>query len=175
MSTKIEVSFNSDLNKYELVVLTIIPDIQIKNDLNFRIFSIKNNNEQIIFDPLIPDSRYVFNLNTNFLNKNVYFIFSFKKEEFENIKEINFGLCHEHISWIIKDIVYLNQYCVSQNNVTNDQSEVKHIEASLVESAGHRHDDLHKAKAKKLDKTPTNNLKSPVNLKNIAKKRKKVS
>jgi hypothetical protein len=170
MSTKIETSFNSASQRYELCLLTDIPEVKIKNALNFRIFSIKNNVDQILYDPILQDCNYVFNLNLNFTNKNIYFIFSFKKEEFEKIKEINFGLCHEHISWIIKDIIYLNEYFVVQNNV-GEESHTERLEEAKVEKSV----DLVNSDYKELSNQKITSVtsKSSVNIKNIAKRRKK--
>lgn len=115
MLIKLETNFNNDTNKYELLLLVKVPNVQIKNDLNFRIFSLKNNEDVIVHDPIIYNSNYVFKLNQSFVNRDIYFIFSFDKNQFESIKELTFGLCHEKISWIINDINYINPFFIGKD------------------------------------------------------------
>jgi hypothetical protein len=133
MSIKIETSFNKNTNKYEIVLLVNIPNVQIKSDLNFRIFSLKNNQNLIIQDPTIYNSNYIFKLNQSLVNRNMYFIFSFDKEQFESIKELTFGLCHEGISWIINNITYINLFFVEKEKIVNfeDQKYKQELEKNI--------------------------------------------
>lgn len=105
--------YNIYLNceKYYIEFWYKIPFLnKINNKLNFRIFSIINENDIEIKDPIIEDSDYIFQLNENFINKEVFFQTSFQKDVFEKIKNINFGICDEGYSWILNNIRIENSY-----------------------------------------------------------------
>jgi hypothetical protein len=106
MSELIEINLKNDT--YELVIASKIPNIPIKNELNFRIRKIINHENNEILDPIITNSKYIFKINYSFIDKNVYFFFSFNKDEFEKIKELTIGLCHEKISWIKETFITIN-------------------------------------------------------------------
>jgi len=105
--------YNIYLNseKYYIEFWYHIPSLSnINNKLNFRIFSIINENDIEIRDPIIEDSDYIFPLNENFINKEVFFQTSFKKDIFEKIKNINFGICDEGYFWVLNNIRIENSY-----------------------------------------------------------------
>jgi hypothetical protein len=123
MIHKQELQFNFKKNKYEIIFLLEIPNIKFKKKLNFRIFSIKNHDDKIIFDPTIPDSNYIFGVEDKFFNKKMYFILSFNKKEFEKIKELQLGLCDEDVRWINKDI-FVSNFFYKNDDKKEDVTEV---------------------------------------------------
>jgi hypothetical protein len=120
--TNIIVSNNQDY--YNMIIKINVPNILIKNVLNFRIFKIKKDNDYIR-DPDIQDSFYIENIPSNLIGKSINFNFSFKKEIFEEIEEFYFDFCDEQIAWANKVIFYKNIYFSERQNN-------KKIEKSLL-------------------------------------------
>jgi hypothetical protein len=107
--TKIKnVLFNG--SKYIINFDLKIPDIKIKNELNFRIFEIKNCDNNVIKDPDISNSYYIYNISRNSIGKFVNINFEFDKNKFENINEIIFDFCDEHIAWRDLKVIYKNNF-----------------------------------------------------------------
>lgn len=100
--------FDHTTNKYHLTLEVEIPKYLPSRTVNFRIFSITDKSFEIIRDPQLLNSKYIFEMYRSLFGKKVFFNFSFDKYEFEKIRSFNFGLCEEGVRWILKDIIFEN-------------------------------------------------------------------
>lgn len=120
--------FNQNTGKYHLTLEIEIPKHLPSRPVNFRIFSITNRLHEIIRDPKILNSNYVFEIYRYLFGKKVFFNFSFDKNEFENIRSINLGLCEENVSWIFKDIMVENVFFIeNEKNNTLLLNKINHL------------------------------------------------
>ena len=86
-------------NRYKFTISATIPNLQITKILNFRVKSITLLDNQVINDPHIANSNYIFEIKENQVNKNYDFIFDFDITEISNIKNIDIGFCDEFVTW----------------------------------------------------------------------------
>ena len=90
---------NVNGSRYKFTVSAAIPKLQITKILNFRVKSITLLNNQVVNDPQIANSKYIFEIKETQVNKNYNFIFDFDITEISNIKEIDIGFCDEFVRW----------------------------------------------------------------------------
>ena len=90
---------NVNGSRYKLIISVIIPKLQITNILNFRIKSITLLNNEVVNDPQINNSNYIFEIKKSQINKKNDFIFDFDITEMSNIKDIDIGFCDEFVRW----------------------------------------------------------------------------
>lgn len=86
-------------NRYKIFISLVIPNLEITRILNFRIKSVTLLNNNIINDPDINNSNYIFEISNSMINTECNFIFDFDIFEISNIKNITIGFCNELIRW----------------------------------------------------------------------------
>ena len=97
--------------KWHITLLFNMPNIIIKNNLNFRIKEIILIDGSFIKDPQIDDSKYIFSIPRSMLGKNIFFNFSFNLDKIEKISRFNFGLCDEKVRWFDDfDLIVNNEF-----------------------------------------------------------------
>lgn len=113
--------FDEKTNKYHITMEVGMPRRSSSRKNNFRIYSITNDSNEIIKDPVLSDSKYVFEIHNHLFGRKVFFKFSFEKNMFEKIKSFNFGLCEEGYGWIFKDIIVENNFFIDKNLIESPE------------------------------------------------------
>jgi hypothetical protein len=111
-------------SRYKFTISVSIPKLQITKILNFRVKSITLLNNQVIIDPQINNSNYIFEIKENQINKNYDFIFDFDIIEISNIKDIDIGFCDEFVRWYDQTVKKINVN-LSQINLFNKKENNK--------------------------------------------------
>jgi len=85
--------------KWHVSLSVNIPRILIKNRLNFRLHSVVMKNGEVVRDPSLSSSRYIFGIAPSFMGKKGFFFSYFEPTEIEEVDQFNFGLCDERVRW----------------------------------------------------------------------------
>lgn len=96
-------NYNKPNEKWHITMWVDLPNYSPRGILNFRIKSIVNNLEETISDPNFPNSTYIFRLDNSFINKRVFFHFSFSTKDILTVQSFQFGLCDEGVRWVHVD------------------------------------------------------------------------
>lgn len=104
--------FDKKDGMFHITFFTKIKSVSIINSLNYRIYSVNLSDGRVIKDPNFLDSKYVFNIPSKMLNKEVFFNFSFSPNDIELVDSFKFGLCDEKVRW------YTDQFVEINNNIT---------------------------------------------------------
>ena len=119
---------------WHITMFVNIPNIIVKNKLNFRIKEIKLKNNTIQVDPVISNSKHSFYIPKNMLNKKVFFNFKFDISEIKNINEFTIGLCDENVGWFLKTIIVIKNEFSLDNKNTFEKIENKNIDNLNLQS-----------------------------------------
>jgi len=107
---------DKESNTWNIELVTKVPLYSSKKEFNFRIKSVEKINGEIINDPTLHSSKYIFSINKNMLGKNIYFIFKFSKEDINDIKSFTFGFCDEMVRWLPATFLnYENEFLKIKN------------------------------------------------------------
>jgi hypothetical protein len=85
--------------KWHVSLSVDIPRILVKNKLNFRLHSVVMKNGEVVRDPSLSSSRYIFGIAPSFMGKKGFFFSYFEPTEIEEVDQFNFGLCDERVRW----------------------------------------------------------------------------
>ena len=99
MENKINQYLDKEDGMYHITFYKFISSVLVRNILNYRLYSIELTDGTIIRDPEFVNSKYVFKIHTDFLNKNIFFNARFSIDDIKNIKKFKFGLCDEKVIW----------------------------------------------------------------------------
>jgi hypothetical protein len=103
-------------NTWNIEIVTSVPLYSSKKEFNFRIKSVEKTNGEIINDPTLHSSKYIFSINKNMLGKNMYFNFKFSTEDISDVKSFTFGFCDEMVRWLTKTfLTYENEFLKIKN------------------------------------------------------------
>lgn len=103
-------------NTWNIEIVTSVPLYSSKKEFNFRIKSVEKTNGEIINDPTLHSSKYIFSINKNMLGKNIYFNFKFSTEDISDVKSFTFGFCDEMVRWLTKTfLTYENEFLKIKN------------------------------------------------------------
>lgn len=94
--------------RYLISFRFIMPQLNIKNILNFRVHSVTYNNGKTQNDPLISDSLHTKIFTRADFNKEVVVDFDFNVESLRDIKNITFGFCNETVLWYRETFIIIN-------------------------------------------------------------------
>jgi glycosyltransferase involved in cell wall biosynthesis len=86
-------------NKHSISIRCKIPNLKITQVLNFRIHKSISNTDNVVQDPEIPNSNYIFNISKSMLNSSYIFEFLFDINEISKYKSFIIGFCDEFIQW----------------------------------------------------------------------------
>lgn len=86
-------------NKYCISIRCKIPNLKITQILNFRIYKSILDTDDIIQDPEIPNSNYIFNIKKSMLNSFYAFELSLDINEISKYKSFIIGFCDEFVQW----------------------------------------------------------------------------
>jgi len=90
---------------WNITVLTKVPMYSPRKEFNFRIKNIKKKNGEIISDPSLGSSKYVFLIKNDILGKNAYFNFKFSTNDISDIESFTFGFCDEMVKWLSNTLI----------------------------------------------------------------------
>jgi hypothetical protein len=103
-------------NIWNIELVTKVPLYSSRKEFNFRIKSVEKINGEIINDPALYSSKYIFSINKNMLGKNMYFNFKFSTEDISDVKSFTFGFCDEMVRWLTKTfLTYENEFLKIKN------------------------------------------------------------
>lgn len=85
--------------KWHITMWVDIPNVVIRNKLNFRVHSSLSNDGSVIKDPDFTNSRYKFAIYQGLLGKRLFFNTSFDLTAINDIDTFTFGLCDEGVRW----------------------------------------------------------------------------
>jgi len=105
-------------NKYCISIRCKIPNLKITQILNFRIYKSILDTDDIIQDPEIPNSNYIFNISKTMLNSSYVFEFLFDINEISKYKSFIIGFCDEFIQWNEQTLVRVDLNKSLSSNVT---------------------------------------------------------
>jgi hypothetical protein len=117
-------------NIWNIELVTKVPLYSSRKEFNFRIKSVEKINGEIINDPALYSSKYIFSINKNMLGKSMYFNFKFSVEDISDVKSFTFGFCDEMVRWLPKTLfTYENEFLKIKNTeileeVEEESSEV---------------------------------------------------
>lgn len=98
-------------NTWNIELITKVPLYSSRKEFNFRIKSIEKVNGEIILDPILSSSKYIFSIKNNMLGKNMYFNFKFLTKDISDIKSFTFGFCDEMVRWLPETLlIYENEF-----------------------------------------------------------------
>jgi len=115
--------------RWHITFSTNLPKVIIKNKLNFRLYSVNMINGEVIRDPILKNSSYIFSIPESLNGRSVFFNTSFDINEISNIEEFCFSLCDEKVSWSKEKVFIKNEYSNKVINVGN--IEAKDLEAKI--------------------------------------------
>lgn len=92
-------------NKYCISIRCKIPNLKITKILNFRIYKSILEEDDVIKDPEIPNSNYIFNISKSMLNSFYVFEFLFDINEISKYKSFIIGFCDEFVQWNEKTFI----------------------------------------------------------------------
>jgi len=115
--------------KWHISLSVDIPRILIKNKLNFRLHSIIMKNGEVIRDPSLSSSNYIFGIAPSFMGKKGFFFSYFEPKEIEEIDQFKFGLCDERVRWHESTIISIK----NEMPAPISEPELHEVDSSLVE------------------------------------------
>jgi hypothetical protein len=115
--------------KWHVSLSVDIPRILVKNKLNFRLHSVVMKNGEVVRDPSLSSSRYIFGIAPSFMGKKGFFFSYFEPTEIEEVDQFNFGLCDERVRWYESTIIFI------KNEMPVSISEPETHEAGPLSSA----------------------------------------
>ena len=128
--------FDNKDGMFHITFFTKIKSVSIINSLNYRIYSIELNDGRIIKDPNFLNSKYVFNIPSKMLNKEVFFNFSFSPNDIESISSFKFGLCDEKVRWYTDQFIQINNNFKNsyflKEEIKDKKEEIKTIEEDKI-------------------------------------------
>lgn len=104
--------------KWHITMWVDIPNVVIRNKLNFRVHSILNADNITVNDPHLNDSSYIFHIPSDLLGKRVFFNSAFSIQSINAISAFTFGLCDENVMWHQKTFQSVNN-AIPHYNVIN--------------------------------------------------------
>jgi hypothetical protein len=126
--------FDKESNTWNIEIITKVPLYSSKKEFNFRIKSVEKINGEIINDPALHSSKYIFSINKNMLGKNMYFNFKFSKEDISDVRSFTFGFCDEMIRWLPKTfLTYENEFLKIKNAEILEEETSKFISQTIFE------------------------------------------
>lgn len=97
--------------KWHISFSVDIPRVLIKNKLNFRLHSVVMKNGDVVRDPSLSSSNYIFSIAPSFMGKKVFFFSYFDTDVIEEVSDFKFGLCDERVRWYENTIISIkNEY-----------------------------------------------------------------
>lgn len=115
--------------KWHISLSVDIPRILIKNKLNFRLHSVVMRNGEVIRDPSLSSSNYIFGIAPSFMGKKGFFFSYFEPKEIEEIDQFKFGLCDERVRWHESTIISIK----NEMPAPISEPELHEVDNSLVE------------------------------------------
>lgn len=121
---------DEELNTWNITVLTKVPMYRARKEFNFRIKNIKKKGGEIISDPSLNSSKYIFSIKNDILGKNAYFNFKFSTDDISDVESFTFGFCDEMVKWLPNTLITCeNEFLKIKNE------EVLKVESTDVLSA----------------------------------------
>lgn len=108
MATGYSIRKSISNGRYTISISVDVPVLTITQILNFRVYSATFADWQIIQDPYIQNSSYIFEVGRNALNKRANFEFSFDMLEMSNLRSITVGFCDEMVRWYTDTFVKID-------------------------------------------------------------------
>jgi hypothetical protein len=119
--------------KWHVSLSVDIPRILVKNKLNFRLHSVVMKNGEVVRDPSLSSSRYIFGIAPSFMGKKGFFFSYFEPTEIEEVDQFNFGLCDERVRWHESTIISIkNEIPVFASSPEVHKMESLSVEQELV-------------------------------------------
>ena len=116
-------------NIWNIELVAKVPLYSSRKEFNFRIKSVEKINGEIINDPTLYSSKYIFSINKNMLGKSMYFNFKFSIEDINDVKSFTFGFCDEMVRWLPKTLLtYENEFLKIKNTKILEEVEEKSSE-----------------------------------------------
>lgn len=117
-------TFNEVTKNYHIAIVASVPNYKIKNQLNFRVYSVELADGRVIRDPEFPNSRHVFPIKNALVGKKIQFDFSFEKSDIINVKKFRIGFCDEMVRWLDSTILTFGNTLFEHESPTSGGSEV---------------------------------------------------
>ena len=116
-------------NIWNIELVAKVPLYSSRKEFNFRIKSVEKINGEIINDPTLYSSKYIFSINKNMLGKSMYFNFKFSIEDINDVKSFTFGFCDEMVRWLPKTLLTCeNEFLKIKNTKILEEVEEKSSE-----------------------------------------------
>jgi hypothetical protein len=115
--------------KWHISLSVDIPRILVKNKLNFRLHSVVMRNGEVIRDPSLSSSNYIFGIAPSFMGKKGFFFSYFEPKEIEEVDQFNFGLCDERVRWHESTIISIK----NEMPAPISEPELHEVDSSSVE------------------------------------------